>query len=216
MSVLYYDGADSSLAERLGAFFLPFEIRPCPAERYIDTSDSLALVPFPSSGSALPPLPLGLPFIGFGADPFLSEAFAAGARDYLREPWAGEELAVRAARALGIAGGRGEAGVPARRRIDLNGRLLSGPLGVRGLGAEEARVLRALLAEAPGAVSRVALRRSIWPSADGDSRVVDETVSRLRRRIAEVSGEDGGPQISSIRGFGYAIRELPSLWANCG
>ncbi len=208
MCVLYYDGADFSLAERLGAFFLPFEIRPFPDARFIDPIDSLALLPFPAPSDAEPPLPPEIPFIGYGEEPFLAVAFAAGARDYLREPWTGEELAVRAARALGFAF--------ARRRIELDGRLLSGRLGSLELGAEEARVLNILLAEAPGAVSRVALRRAVWPAIAGQSRVVDETISRLRCRIADVSGPDGGPQISSIRGFGYGIRELPRLWAVCG
>ncbi len=216
MSVLYYDGADSSLAERLGAFFLPFEVRPRPADSRLDPLDSLFLLRFPDSGGESRPPPGGAPFIGFGEEPFLAAAFAAGARDYLREPWAEEELVVRTARALGVAFVRDGTGAATRRRIELEGRFLSGDLGRSELGPDEARVLNILLAEAPGAVSRVALRRAVWPAVDCRSRVVDETISRLRRRIAEVSGREGGPQISSIRGFGYAIRELPRLWAVCG
>lgn len=216
MSVLYYDGADAPLAERLGAFFLPFDVRPLPATLPCDPLDSLCLIAFPEGLLRPEGLPGGVPFLGFGSVEGLLPAFAAGAKDYLREPWTGEELTVRACRVLGLFDSYRKVRPSSSSPLALEGQVLRGARGIRVLGPDEARVLGILLSEAPGAVSRVALRRIVWPSLGEGSRVVDETISRLRRRIAEVSGAEAVVQIRSIRGFGYALNALPCLWAACG
>ena len=72
-------------------------------------------------------------------------------------------------------------------------------------------MLRELIRMYGTKVSRCALRRYIWPALGDGTRVVDMTVSRLRRVVGRISAVDDGTQIRSIRGFGYVLSSVRIL-----
>ena len=148
------------------------------------------------------------PLIAFGPDTELPRLFVAGCADYLRDPWTPEEL--RALRIIGAA-------EPATRFGDggalrLLGRTLSGPAGTVSLGAQEAEVLRMLLANRGSTVTRDALFYAIWGRPPvRRSRAVDMHVTALRRHLAAVAEPAdtarpvAGRLIVTVRGRGYRI-----------
>jgi len=129
----------------------------------------------------------------------MPEAFERGAVDYLSEPLGMFELRARIDRILG----NGTVLAVPGTLLRLEGSVLVGPAGNTTLGHEEAALLRILASAAPERVSRDALRAFLWPNLRGDSRVVDSAVSRLRERMSRVGVSEDGPQIRSIRRFGY-------------
>ena len=90
------------------------------------------------------PIQPAWPLIAFGPDTELPRLFVAGCADYLRDPWTPEELELRALRIIGAAEPATRFGDG--RALRLLGRTLSGPAGTVWLGAQEAEVMRMLLA----------------------------------------------------------------------
>jgi hypothetical protein len=210
MPTLVVIGADSSLRERLGAVSFSFELRyqrEIPRERRLAEA---ALLAFPGDAPLVARFPLRYPLIAFGPVACMADALDRGVADYLAEPWCPEELRLRAERVLG-------AGplVIKGTAVALRGLVLSGPGGSTILASDQASLLRQLIAAEGTVLSRGGLRRYLWPTLADRSRAVDITVSRLRRRLALVSGRDRSVQIRSVRGFGYSITVENSLWGTC-
>ena len=201
MSILYTFGAERSALDRLGAVFLPFELRSEVPAPYDFSLHSIVLVAYPGLFRSMPPLPAHVPFIAYGLSDHLGDAFGDGAADYLKEPWSVSECVLRLERVLGLA----EIKVPVHG-LTLRGEVLSGPRGTIELPKEEAELLRVLSREYPRRVSRNILNRLIWPAMNERSRAVDVNVSRLRKHIGLVSDPFHYTQIRSIRGFGYDLR----------
>jgi len=162
--------------------------------------DLAVLVSFPSGQDFLRDIPKTIPVIACGSADSIAEAFRQGATDYLCEPWTEKELAARVGRLLpktvlafpGVG-------------IILRGTRLDGPKQSLHLSRDEAALLRILYREVGEKVSRIALRRILWPRAPKDSRIVDETVSRLRKHLAAAGISKLHMEIRSIRGFGYRL-----------
>ncbi len=210
MPTLVVIGADSSLRERLGAVSFSFELRyqcEIPRERRLAEA---ALLAFPAGAPLVARFPRRYPLIAFGPVACMADAFDRGVADYLAEPWGPEELRLRAERVLG-------AGplVVEGTAIALRGLVLSGPGGSTILAPDQASLLRQLIAANGAVLSRGGLRRYLWPTLADRSRAVDIAISRLRRRLALVSGRDRLVQIRSVRGFGYSITVQNSLWGTC-
>lgn len=158
----------------------------------------LYLVPFPLPGS-VDGIGFLYPFMGYGPETYMEEAFTRGARDFIRDPFSVQEFKARSQRLLGI---QGMYEIPFSN-LKLIETTLWGPRGSVELSPEEAKILRILCDSAPQRVSRRALRRYLWPTVSDSSRVVDITICRLRRLLQRIQNEDGNLQIRSIRRFGY-------------
>lgn len=125
-------------------------------------------------------------------------SWLAGARDFLREPWAPEELFLR------LRGARPSSilwemsGRPCR----LDGRYLTSDSDARiRLSTAEAGVLRVLVQRRGLPVSRAILA---WESQCAEGRVVDTLVGRIRAKLARIIGLDTAT-ILSVRGVGYRL-----------
>ncbi|MFG6196949.1 two-component system response regulator CseB [Nonomuraea sp. JJY05] len=82
---------------------------------------------------------------------------------------------------------------PAALEVRLGGRLVE-------LAPSELRLLLEFAANPGIVLERATLLRNVWDYGwDGDSRVVDLCVQRLRRKI-------GTDRIETVRGFGYKLR----------
>ena len=149
-----------------------------------------------------------MPVIAYGSPLLLKRAFAAGAYDYLKEPWTADEFWTRVTRMIQ---GREKSyrwgstvleGTRLRRREDA--------LGITEveLSLQEAAILKTLLRNRGRAVSRETLFYVLWGRQPRRrSRVVDVHVAALRRklrRLAPRNGERGG--IATVRGVGYMMR----------
>jgi DNA-binding response OmpR family regulator len=139
------------------------------------------------------------PFFAYGSERLMSFAFAAGAMDYLREPWGLEELEARiegrlAARVFSIKG----------CRLSLRGRRLSVGSSGLDLGPEEARLLELFLL-APGEIlSRELLLEELGLQAGTDSRALDMRISALRKRLSCL-GIAAKASVIACRGKGYRL-----------
>lgn len=132
--------------------------------------------------------------------------FETGGNDFLRKPFALEELIVRVKALAGRSGGgevaesRFEVG---RYTFDAERRTLSIEGRETVLSGREAEVLAYLCRRRGETVSAAALLREVW----GDDsffnlRSLNVFVSRLRRRLAD----DPSVEIVSLRGVGYKLR----------
>jgi DNA-binding response OmpR family regulator len=144
----------------------------------------------------VPPLPGGPLVIAYGPPELLRGAFLAGCDDYLKEPWAPDELETRL---LKLAWGD-EARRPAQGEYELEGRRVRFVDGREVLlSAHEAVVASLLLANRGAVVSRRALSFALWGRLpQRPSRAIDVHVSALRRKLGRVS-------ISCVRGQGYLV-----------
>ncbi len=156
------------------------------------------------------PIQPACPLIAYGPESELPRLFLAGCADYLRDPWTPEELELRVLRALHAAATAARFGDGGALR--LSGRVLSGPVGRVGLGAQEAEILRMLLANRGSTVTRDALFYAIWGRPpDRRSRAVDMHVTALRRHLAavaepaETTRPTAGRLIVTVRGRGYRL-----------
>lgn len=211
MTSLVLIGADASFRERVGAFFLPFDLRDAAGEEFRWDAYSVALVPFPDSARRARDIPKQVPFLGYGGAEHLVAAFESGAVDYLRDPWTENELRVRLDRV------RASLIAPVEfADLRLVGTGLYGPRGEASLSPAEASLLRLLIKDAGKRVSRTAIRRFLWPGTPHESRVVDEAVSRLRRHFIVLSERAESLHIRSIRGYGYSLSFSDQLCPSCG
>ena len=151
-----------------------------------------------------------LPAIAYGNPLLLKRAFAAGAWDYLKEPWTADEFWSRAARLI-----------EGRRKLHRWGDcILRGTRLLRGeaagseaaeveLSLQEAVILKTLLANRGRPVSRQTLFYALWGRQPGrPSRVADVHVASLRKKLRRL---DGGAAcgILTVRGVGYLLPESP-------
>ena len=185
---------------RIGAFRLPYPVSFHSTVPDLGWLDAVVLIPFPTGKELIYEIPRTVPTIVCGDASYIAEAFRRGAADYLCAPWTENELVARVGRLIPkttfthpVFG------------VILQGSLLTGPAGSVVLAREESALFRTLVREAGGKVSRVALRRLLWPSTESSSRIVDETVSRLRCHLNTVGISKSHMEIRSIRGFGYVL-----------
>ena len=179
---------------------MPYPVCFCSELPETHRAEAVILLPFPEGADLARSIPRSQTFVGFGSGGHIAAAFRAGASDFLCDPWTEDEFIARVSRLfpkavlllpdLGIA---------------LRGARLTGPKGSVPLSREESSLFRILYREAGEALSRVALRRLLWPRAADSSRVVDETVSRLRRHLSDAGISKSSMEIRSIRGFGYKL-----------
>jgi DNA-binding response OmpR family regulator len=162
--------------------------------------ETVVLLPFPSGTELARSVPRTVPFVGCGDSRHIAAAFRAGAADFLCDPWTENEFSARVGRLF-----RKTILKLPDLGIELRGLRLTGPGGKASLSGEESALFRILYREAGKDLSRVALRRLLWPGAGEGSRVVDETVSRLRRNLAGAGISNSSMEIRSIRGFGYRL-----------
>jgi DNA-binding response OmpR family regulator len=148
----------------------------------------------------------GAPVIAHGPAAGVRAAFLAGCVDHLREPWAPDELAVRAAAALERAAHLAPADLDGRGGVRLEGTRLVGPRGAVELSGHRAALLRLLAARRGSVLTRAALA---WATAGRPprpgSRSVDVQVAALRAALAAVAPGADGPRIRAVRGRGYRL-----------
>ncbi len=189
---------DDALWKHLGLFSFPFILDrtsqiPVPWEDHsvvLLKSDYLFDLRFPVA----PPER----FIVYGPATAISVAFSMGAVDYLREPWDCAELCARVERLLGPT--TLNLGV-----LSLRGRVLKGPVASVVLSSKEAILLSALFDSPSRRVSRKSLLRGLWPGLRPNSRAADALVSRLRAHLADVCYPATGPELRSVRSYGYSL-----------
>ena len=156
------------------------------------------------------PIQPAWPIIAYGPDSELPRLFLSGCADYLRDPWTPEELELRALRIIGATTAANVFGDEGALR--LSGRELTGPAGTVTLGAQEAEVLRMLLANRGAVVTRDALFYAIWGHPPRRrSRAVDMHVTALRRHLFAVADRRDSARppatrlIVTVRGRGYRL-----------
>ena len=128
--------------------------------------------------------------------------FASGGDDYLVKPFVFAELLARLRVALRRAGG-GPATSVAELVLDPMSHRLRHGEHATALSPIEFRLLARLLARPDELVRRHQLRETAWPAgAIVSDNTLDQYVSKLRRRLAEV----GSPRrIQAARGLGYRL-----------
>jgi hypothetical protein len=144
----------------------------------------------------------GPPVIACGPAALMRTSFLAGCEDYLRDPWAPEELGLRVLAALARARKRycfpwGE--------ISFEGTELRTPAGLVPLTFHESFILRMLLRARGAPVPRSALSWSTGKAAGASgSRKIDVHVSAIRRKLGTMVPH---PRrfIVSVRGQGYMV-----------
>ena len=144
----------------------------------------------------------GVPVIAHGPAALMRGAFLAGCTDYLKEPWAPEELELRAEAAIARQARCWE--FPwGEMRID--GGMLRTSVGQAPLSHRESVILGALLRQRGRPVPRVALACLLGGSAGNTaSRSIDVHISALRRRV-RAAIPAAGRFIVCVRGQGYMI-----------
>jgi DNA-binding response OmpR family regulator len=128
--------------------------------------------------------------------------FASGGDDYLVKPFVFAELLARLRAILRRAAPSSAAGVDDLRLDPITHALHHGELATT-LSPIEFRMLALLLARPDALVRRHQLRETAWPAgAIVADNTLDQYVSKLRRRLAEVGSERG---IRAQRGLGYRL-----------
>ncbi len=144
------------------------------------------------------------PCIVYGGARSLRTAFLAGCSDYLREPWAPEELECRVFRVLEQR---------LRQREFFRGKLVGEDKkiiagnGEVALSYPESLLLEMFLHNPGQVVPRTALSYTLWgKQPPPGSRALDVHVSALRRKLTSLCPDC---RISSCRGVGYRLAGVP-------
>jgi DNA-binding response OmpR family regulator len=137
--------------------------------------------------------------------------FARGADDYVPKPFHYPELAARIGAVLRRSRGRRERGIiklgelsidPASRDVRMDGRKVE-------LSAKEFALLHALAADPVRVFTKEELLRDVWGfQLMGSTRTLDSHASRVRRKLAPVSG--GRRWIVNVWGVGYRLTDPDS------
>jgi hypothetical protein len=193
---LFIFRAGSVLQKRIKNNAYPFSVKFIEDLPVVWPSSAVALLFFPEHRGIPAALPRNLPFLVSGPLDCMEEAFQEGARDFLIAPLLSEELRLRVGRLV----------KPQKRlfTVEFSGVALKSPLGSVVLGYEDAELLEALVSCPGQALSRAVLRETVWPELPENSRVVDVSVARLRKKFRELG--ENRPVILTRRGFGYMVQ----------
>lgn len=140
--------------------------------------------------------------------PLAGRILAAGAEDVLPPPHSAQAVLFRAA-LMKLRGRRSRWSNRARtlefgeRRLDREGRRLTGGGEPVSLSAREFELLERLLQEDGGVVRRATLLRDIWGEDQDSEGVLEATVHRLRQKLERNVSEPR--HLTTVRGVGYRL-----------
>jgi len=197
---LYILGAGSSEKDWLQAGKFPFSyvfIEQIPEQL---VSPGCLLIPVEKAAYRLSHS-IPMPFLCYGEPEEIDRAFLLGAKDYIRYPFDVKEFTVRISRILFL---EQTIAFP-EYAISLQGNMLQGPQGSIRVNDEEARILQLFALSEQHRIHRSVLRAHIWPELQADSRSIDMTISRLRRKLSSISDQNKPLQIKTIYGLGYQM-----------
>lgn len=133
------------------------------------------------------------------------QGFELGTDDYITKPFSPRELIMRVKALLKRAGKQSQNQVVTASgiRIDTATKTVTTKIGETKLSAREFDLLLYLIDNKSIALSRDQLLDRIWGyEYEGEPRVLDTTVKRLRHKLGEC-----GKCIRTLRGFGYMFEE---------
>jgi hypothetical protein len=200
--VVNFVSTSQLLTEKVGSFYVHSRIVSVACSEAPLPEDGLDcyIVPFAALAGLFnrPERPdTWLPVIAYGDRLVLSDAFARGCRDFLKEPWDLAELDIR----LTTVRRSGEFKTAEGELVLVGNRLRAGSEETL-LKPNEARILKALLKARGEVVSREVLYYAIWGTVkNASSRVVDVHVSALRRKMRGLTKL----VITQVRGEGYQL-----------